>query len=132
MSCFTVKGLGKTLGFQPKMHRLRLVHNFLYYLIYEHPLRDASQSTSGTPADPCSPDPEADEETQSSGNAAFSSVETQTEVTRCNLGAVPGEEDEQKESVTLGHMQSDVKGGNESWVKSTSYFSGFLIERFVV
>uniref|UniRef100_A0A3Q3R7E9 Uncharacterized protein n=1 Tax=Monopterus albus TaxID=43700 RepID=A0A3Q3R7E9_MONAL len=39
VSAFAVPGLGKTLGFQPKMHRLRVVHHFLWYLIYGHPLR---------------------------------------------------------------------------------------------
>ncbi|XP_051993132.1 general transcription factor 3C polypeptide 1 isoform X3 [Xyrauchen texanus] len=41
-----VPGLGRSLGFQPKMPRLRIVHAFLWYLIYGHPLRRA------TPADP--------------------------------------------------------------------------------
>ncbi|KAF3687926.1 General transcription factor 3C polypeptide 1 [Channa argus] len=30
----TVKGLGKTFGFQPKMHRLRVVHNFLWKYLF--------------------------------------------------------------------------------------------------
>ncbi|XP_072568646.1 general transcription factor 3C polypeptide 1 [Paramormyrops kingsleyae] len=34
-----VPGLGRSLGFQPKMPRLRQVHQFLWYLIYGHPLR---------------------------------------------------------------------------------------------
>ncbi|XP_061684650.1 general transcription factor 3C polypeptide 1 [Syngnathoides biaculeatus] len=34
----TVRGLGKTLGFQPKMHRLRVLHTFLWYVIYDHPM----------------------------------------------------------------------------------------------
>ncbi|XP_019717710.1 general transcription factor 3C polypeptide 1 [Hippocampus comes] len=33
-----VRGLGKTLGFQPKMHRLRVLHTFLWYVIYDHPM----------------------------------------------------------------------------------------------
>nr|XP_015215327.1 PREDICTED: general transcription factor 3C polypeptide 1 isoform X2 [Lepisosteus oculatus] len=39
-----IPGLGRSLGFQPKMLRLRLVHLFLWYLMYGHPLRDESQS----------------------------------------------------------------------------------------
>ncbi|CAL1600805.1 unnamed protein product [Knipowitschia caucasica] len=35
----TVRGLSRTFGYQPKMHRMRVVHNFLWYLIYGHPLR---------------------------------------------------------------------------------------------
>ncbi|KAI4832969.1 hypothetical protein KUCAC02_015903, partial [Chaenocephalus aceratus] len=45
----TVKGLGKSLGFQPKMHRMRVVHNFLWYLIYGH-LSKQSSSDSQRPA----------------------------------------------------------------------------------
>ncbi|XP_023471845.2 general transcription factor 3C polypeptide 1 [Equus przewalskii] len=32
-----VPGLGRSLGFLPKMPRLRMVHRFLWYLIYGHP-----------------------------------------------------------------------------------------------
>uniref|UniRef100_A0A4W3HH79 Ral transcription factor IIIC subunit 1 n=1 Tax=Callorhinchus milii TaxID=7868 RepID=A0A4W3HH79_CALMI len=34
-----VPGLGRSLGFLPKMPRLRLVHTFLWYVVYGHPLR---------------------------------------------------------------------------------------------
>ncbi|XP_051982502.1 general transcription factor 3C polypeptide 1-like isoform X3 [Xyrauchen texanus] len=51
-----VPGLGRSLGFQPKMPRLRIVHAFLWYLIYGHPLRRA------TPADP-DPQTQSDPET---------------------------------------------------------------------
>ncbi|NXQ25041.1 TF3C1 factor, partial [Alaudala cheleensis] len=34
----TVPGLGRSLGFLPKMPRLRMVHMFLWYLVYGHPL----------------------------------------------------------------------------------------------
>ncbi|XP_061882578.1 general transcription factor 3C polypeptide 1-like isoform X1 [Entelurus aequoreus] len=39
-----VRGLGKTLGFQPKMHRLHVFHSFLFYIIYGHPLMQKSSS----------------------------------------------------------------------------------------
>ncbi|XP_051844236.1 general transcription factor 3C polypeptide 1 [Antechinus flavipes] len=35
-----VPGLGRSLGFLPKMPRLRMVHMFLWYLIYGHPLNE--------------------------------------------------------------------------------------------
>ncbi|XP_055079571.1 general transcription factor 3C polypeptide 1-like [Periophthalmus magnuspinnatus] len=35
----TVRGLSKSFGYQPKMHRMRVVHNFLWYMVYGHPLR---------------------------------------------------------------------------------------------
>ncbi|XP_025936370.1 general transcription factor 3C polypeptide 1 isoform X1 [Apteryx rowi] len=39
----TVPGLGRSLGFLPKMPRLRMVHMFLWYLIYGHPLNGTRQ-----------------------------------------------------------------------------------------
>uniref|UniRef100_I3IU78 Ral transcription factor IIIC subunit 1 n=1 Tax=Oreochromis niloticus TaxID=8128 RepID=I3IU78_ORENI len=42
------RGLSKTYGFQPKMHRLRMMHNFLWYLIYGHPLRHNCSSSDST------------------------------------------------------------------------------------
>ncbi|KAI5939978.1 General transcription factor 3C polypeptide 1 [Manis javanica] len=36
-----VPGLGRSLGFLPKMPRLRVVHMFLWYLIYGHPVSNA-------------------------------------------------------------------------------------------
>ncbi|KAM4751478.1 general transcription factor 3C polypeptide 1 [Anableps anableps] len=57
-----VPGLGKTLGFQPKMIRLRVVHSFLWYLIYGHPLRENRPevfSANQAPAEPVSSDPDS-------------------------------------------------------------------------
>ncbi|XP_046898267.1 general transcription factor 3C polypeptide 1-like [Hypomesus transpacificus] len=52
----TVKGLSRCLGYQPKMHRLRLVHTFLWYVIYGHPLRQAPANPLPGPAHtPASP-----------------------------------------------------------------------------
>ncbi|NWS75896.1 TF3C1 factor, partial [Crotophaga sulcirostris] len=39
----TVPGLGRSLGFLPKMPRLRMVHMFLWYLIYGHPSNGTQQ-----------------------------------------------------------------------------------------
>ncbi|KFP80729.1 General transcription factor 3C polypeptide 1, partial [Acanthisitta chloris] len=39
----TVPGLGRSLGFLPKMPRLRMAHMFLWYLIYGHPLNGSQQ-----------------------------------------------------------------------------------------
>ncbi|KAI1896177.1 hypothetical protein AGOR_G00092120 [Albula goreensis] len=41
-----VPGLGRSLGFQPKMLRLRLVHSYLWYLIYGHPIKRSLASSS--------------------------------------------------------------------------------------
>ncbi|PKU37023.1 hypothetical protein llap_12674 [Limosa lapponica baueri] len=42
-----VTGLGRSLGFLPKMPRLRMVHMFLWYLIYGHPL-NGTQDKGGS------------------------------------------------------------------------------------
>ncbi|XP_054851434.1 general transcription factor 3C polypeptide 1 isoform X2 [Eublepharis macularius] len=49
----TVPGLGRSLGFLPKMPRLRTAHLFFWYLVYGHPL-NASQSKAGCSSDPAS------------------------------------------------------------------------------
>nr|XP_012320038.1 general transcription factor 3C polypeptide 1 [Aotus nancymaae] len=41
-----VPGLGRSLGFLPKMPRLRVVHMFLWYLIYGHPASDSMEKPS--------------------------------------------------------------------------------------
>ncbi|XP_051487816.1 general transcription factor 3C polypeptide 1 isoform X3 [Apus apus] len=43
----TVPGLGRSLGFLPKMPRLRMVHMFLWYLVYGHPLKESQQKGGG-------------------------------------------------------------------------------------
>ncbi|XP_055770149.1 general transcription factor 3C polypeptide 1-like isoform X2 [Salvelinus fontinalis] len=46
-----VPGLSRSLGYQPKMPRLRLTHTFLWYLVYGHPLRHPSTPSTATPPD---------------------------------------------------------------------------------
>ncbi|XP_040892530.1 general transcription factor 3C polypeptide 1 [Toxotes jaculatrix] len=139
----TVRGLGKTLGFQPKMHRLRVVHNFLWYVMYGHPLRHgsaSSDSTGETPANLQSSDPEAkhpdnhetedpkdtvnsntDGQTQASENAATGSVDPQSaDSTESKLDVASGdEEEEQKDESAPVCSQSDMKvyTDEESWKK---------------
>lgn len=36
MSALLVRGLGKRVGFLPKMPRLRVIHTFIWYLLYGH------------------------------------------------------------------------------------------------
>lgn len=61
LSVFIVRGLGKKFGFQPKMPRLRVVHSFLWYLIYGHPQKhnstDSHSTSQGPDNSPTSSDP---------------------------------------------------------------------------
>ncbi|XP_071976894.1 general transcription factor 3C polypeptide 1 isoform X2 [Engystomops pustulosus] len=43
-----VPGLGRTLGYLPKMPRLKITHMFLWYIVYGHPLRKTQQQSTGT------------------------------------------------------------------------------------
>ncbi|XP_023257018.1 general transcription factor 3C polypeptide 1 isoform X3 [Seriola lalandi dorsalis] len=140
----TVRGLGKTFGFQPKMHRLRVVHNFLWYLMYGHPLRHnstSSDSTGETPANLCSSDPEAkhqdkhekqdlkdtqnstntDRQTQLPKKAAAGSEKPQiADSAVSKLDETSGdEEEEQTDESPPGRSQSDLKvyTDEESWKK---------------
>uniref|UniRef100_A0A8C4IB21 General transcription factor 3C polypeptide 1 n=1 Tax=Dicentrarchus labrax TaxID=13489 RepID=A0A8C4IB21_DICLA len=79
-SSAALRGLGKTFGFQPKMHRLRAIHNFLWYLIYGHPERhnaNGSHSTSPAPANSSDPDakPTDNEEKQETADSNLSNLE---------------------------------------------------------
>ncbi|XP_043945407.1 general transcription factor 3C polypeptide 1 [Protopterus annectens] len=44
-----VAGLGRSRGFLPKLPRLRLLHIFLFYIIYGHPMRKRQCKTKKTP-----------------------------------------------------------------------------------
>lgn len=139
-----VRGLGKTFGFQPKMHRLRVIHNFLWYLIYGHPRRQnstGSHSTSQTPANPNSSDPDAKHphshqkqvlrdaqnstntngETHSSENAATGSVDPQaasSTSSKLDVMSSGDEEEELKDKSTPGRSQSDMEGERTSCVQT--------------
>ncbi|XP_070683568.1 general transcription factor 3C polypeptide 1 [Pempheris klunzingeri] len=141
----TVRGLGKTFGFQPKMHRLRVIHTFLWYLIYGHPHKYnpiGSYLTSETPANPNSSDPGAKQpdshkkqdlkdtqnptntigQTQSSENAAAGSVDPQSADSTLSKMDAPSsgdEEDELKDKSSTVPSQPDMKVyvDEESWKK---------------
>ncbi|XP_077172352.1 general transcription factor 3C polypeptide 1 isoform X2 [Paroedura picta] len=50
----TVPGLGRSLGFLPKMPRLKTAHLFFWYLVYGHPL-NAPQSPAGSSSSSSNP-----------------------------------------------------------------------------
>lgn len=59
MSVLLVRGLGKKMGFLPKMPRLRVIHTFIWYLLYGHAQKDntaappvGNQSSPGPTEEP--------------------------------------------------------------------------------
>lgn len=72
------------------MHRLRVIHNFLWYLIYGHPRKNDSQSSESATAST------ADQQTADTtlGNLDVSSS---------------GDEEEEVKSIP-GHSEPDMKG----------------------
>lgn len=47
MSALVVPGLGKKVGFLPKMHRLRVIHTFIWYLLRGHPQKYDAAAPAG-------------------------------------------------------------------------------------
>ncbi|KAM4584504.1 general transcription factor 3C polypeptide 1 isoform 2-T2 [Odontesthes bonariensis] len=111
----TVRGLGKTLGFQPKMHRLRLIHNFLWYLAYGHPVRDHStDSASQMATDPNSSSRDA----KHPNDQAKQNLKDKESSTVSNLDETSDNEEEPlNEKSKPGQSESDMKVyvDEESW-----------------
>ncbi|XP_029998017.1 general transcription factor 3C polypeptide 1 isoform X2 [Sphaeramia orbicularis] len=117
-----VKGLGKSLGFQPKMHRLRVVHNFLWHMIYGHPLRNSSQSTllNSSESNATTESSDAPQSiTQSSEAAAISSVEPEAGDSAVTSLDPTSSTDEDDDAMSAGHSQSEmtVYSDEDSWKK---------------
>ncbi|XP_057700022.1 general transcription factor 3C polypeptide 1-like isoform X2 [Corythoichthys intestinalis] len=116
-----IRGLGKTLGFQPKMHRLRVLHSFLWYVTYDHPMGPrptrltAPQVAAVVDKEP--QDTKEDDVPQKDLEAALSGDddETQTETashSKCDI-KVYSEEDSWKRFVPPVRTHSDRGSG---WV----------------
>ncbi|KAM6972435.1 general transcription factor 3C polypeptide 1 [Aplochiton taeniatus] len=140
-----VKGLSRSLGYQPKMHRLRLIHEFLWYIIYGHPLRRSpssahSQANSEPPCNPGGGSSPA-EPGQPSGTARVASADGtgHADPTEAAAGGEPhslnpekpaghasppgkpevasSTEDEDEEEMEHGHFHPNMKvyADDESW-----------------
>ncbi|XP_061082506.1 general transcription factor 3C polypeptide 1 [Conger conger] len=68
-----VPGLGRSRGFQPKVPRLRLVHMFLWYLIYGHSMRRAPAEDKGSSAEEEGAEPGQSESANQSAESESSS-----------------------------------------------------------
>uniref|UniRef100_A0AAY4B7J4 B-block binding subunit of TFIIIC domain-containing protein n=1 Tax=Denticeps clupeoides TaxID=299321 RepID=A0AAY4B7J4_9TELE len=64
-----VPGYGRSLGYQPKMPRLQLVHIFLWYIIHGHPLKQ------GGPSQTDDSEPQASTSSQEVRNEASAAVD---------------------------------------------------------
>nr|XP_046226632.1 general transcription factor 3C polypeptide 1-like [Scatophagus argus] len=99
----TVRGLGKALGFQPKMPRLRVTHTFLWYMMYGHPNRyysAGSHLSDQTPENPHSSDPDDGSVDPQSADLNSSNMDVTTS---------GDEEEELKDESEPGHSKSNTK-----------------------
>ncbi|MCJ8748294.1 hypothetical protein PDJAM_G00163090 [Pangasius djambal] len=71
-----VPGLSRSLGYQPKMPRFRVVHTFLWYLIYGHPLNASRPSDPSAPT--VTPDPEVTPSVQDIPQSPGTAVEQES------------------------------------------------------
>ncbi|XP_074545488.1 general transcription factor 3C polypeptide 1 [Halichoeres trimaculatus] len=102
----TVRGLGRSLGFQPKMHRFRVIHNFLWYLIYGHPQRhDAPDSPPNVQTPANTSEKSADPQTADSSASKLDAMSSGDE-----------EEEEQDKSAPCASQKSMTAYADEdSW-----------------
>lgn len=115
-----VRGLGKRMGFQPKMPRLRVVHSFLWYLVYGHlqkPNPADCQSSAGPEDGP-----------HSSGDPASASVASPAaDCTQSELDTkLPADDEEEEEKGEKDDSQPD-----DSEAKNTVHVDEDSWKRFI-
>ncbi|KAG8558455.1 hypothetical protein GDO81_017001 [Engystomops pustulosus] len=69
-----IPGLGRTLGYLPKMPRLKITHMFLWYIVYGHPLRKTQQQSTGTDSNTGTSNMPPDSHPTEDGNPASGST----------------------------------------------------------
>lgn len=98
MSVLLVRGLGKKMGFLPKMPRLRVIHTFIWYLLYGHRQKpDAAAPPEGN---------------QNSPGPAEEPVDKNVESASPDQAPSPPVEDAEapREESKTGPAESDAKG----------------------
>ncbi|KAM3864620.1 general transcription factor 3C polypeptide 1 [Diretmus argenteus] len=122
-----VKGLGRSFGFQPKMHRLRVIHNFLWHLIYGHPLLHSSTGThtpsqSPTCTDPpCTDPPHTDTvENPEPSNPSHSGADNDAHDSQSTGGQTSSEKQNTAEA-TPSILEVTSSGDEEECVSSHPY-----------
>ncbi|XP_055507682.1 general transcription factor 3C polypeptide 1-like isoform X3 [Leucoraja erinacea] len=127
-----VPGLGRSHGFLPKMPRLRLVHMFLWYLIYGHPLQKTPKdSSTSVPAAPNS-DKREDSSSEAPGDAvASTSNYTADAVVEVNNPTASGEPVETSSAIEIddGHQWEEEL--DHLCLKETVYVDEASWKRFI-
>lgn len=94
------------------MHRLRVIHNFLWYLLYERPLQQASSEEQ----DPCKPgggSRDTDGQTQTSENVTAGSVDPKTSDSALEAAPSGEGEEELRNKPKPAHAPLDLTGERE-------------------
>uniref|UniRef100_A0A8D0HWB2 Ral transcription factor IIIC subunit 1 n=1 Tax=Sphenodon punctatus TaxID=8508 RepID=A0A8D0HWB2_SPHPU len=104
----TVPGLGRSLGFLPKMPRLRMVHIFLWYLVYGHPLNGGQQQE-------CSGDEKNNRIQELEPNTAIS--QTHPNVTGDSDREVTGIPDVPAQELEMEFSNETVYVDDASWMR---------------
>lgn len=117
LSVFIVRGLGKKFGFQPKMPRLRVVHSFLWYLIYGHPQKHNSTDSHFTS--------QAADNSPTSSYPVSVSVDSQAaDCTQSKLDVTSFADEEEKvlkDESKPAHSESKETGERKLWFHSRHF-----------
>lgn len=113
------------------MHRLRIVHNFLWYLIYAHPWKHSlphshltnqtSENQSNTDTDAKHPANHEHHLPESSKSIASDSVDPQdadTALSNLDMTTYGNEEEPKKDKQETHHSHSHIKGEREVFVET--------------
>ncbi|XP_078274289.1 general transcription factor IIIC subunit 1 [Rhinoraja longicauda] len=126
-----VPGLGRSLGFLPKMPRLRLVHMFLWYLIYGHPLQNTPKDSS-TNADAPDGDKREDSSSEAPGDAvASTSSDTADAVIEVNNSTASGEPMVSSSAIEIGDEHQWEEELDQMFLKETVYVDEASWKRYI-
>ncbi|KAJ8246125.1 hypothetical protein GJAV_G00263900 [Gymnothorax javanicus] len=89
-----VPGLGRSLGFQPKIPRLRVVHFFLWYLIYGHPMRRAPAENESSKAQDGTEPGQSESANERAESTSSNQTKDETSAPDCHLSELEADEDQ--------------------------------------
>ncbi|KAM5153267.1 general transcription factor 3C polypeptide 1 [Mantella aurantiaca] len=115
-----VPGLGRTLGYLPKMPRLKITHIYLWYIVYGHPLHKLQQQKTPDSMPPSinTPDEKSENVMLPACNPTDSCHDTENapdpDVERCSLAAST---EECTANAGKGEKAEPVYVDEESWIR---------------